>query len=83
MAQLTIHHLTPRQAVKRKQAEPGETVAICAACHRQIHAFFNNRELAQNLNTIEKLRHEPKMQKFLQWLRKQNSSKKIRVNRHR
>lgn len=80
--ELTAHHLIPRQTVKRKQADAGPTIDICGACHRQIHAFYSNIELARELNTIEKLQSEPKMQKFLKWISKQDPKKKIRVNRN-
>lgn len=83
LEKLTIHHLVPRQSVKRKQAFPGETIDICSACHRQIHTFFNNKELAKNLNTIDKLKAEPKMQKFLTWIRKQKPHKKVKVRRNK
>ena len=83
MAQLTVHHLVPRQTVKRKQAEEGPTIDICSACHRQIHSFYPNLQLARELNTLEKLRNEPKMLKFICWIRKQKSDKKIKVNRRR
>ena len=79
--QLTVHHLIPRQAVKRKKAEPGNTIDICSPCHRQIHCFYSNLELARQLNTVEKLKAEPKMQKFLNWLRKQNPHKRVRIHR--
>lgn len=80
---LTVHHLVPRQAVKRKKADPGPTVDICSACHRQIHNLFDNKELAKNLNTIEKLKAEPRMQKFLSWISKQDPSKRVRVHRQK
>ena len=80
---LTVHHLIPRQAVKRKKADPGSTVDICSACHRQIHTFFNNAELAKELNTLEKLQNEPKMQKFLSWIKKQDPNKRVRVSRQK
>ncbi len=83
LEKLTIHHLVPRQSVKRKQASPGETIDICSACHRQIHTLFNNKELAKSLNTIEKLQAEPKMHKFLTWIRKQKPYKKVRVRRNK
>lgn len=83
MERLTTHHLVPRQAVKRKKAESGPTVEICSACHRQIHTLFNNKELAQRFNTLEKLKNEPKMQKFLNWIKKQDPNKRIRVERQR
>jgi hypothetical protein len=76
---LTVHHLIPRQAVKRKKADPGPTVEICSPCHSQIHHFFTNLELAQNYNTLDKLKNEPRMQKFLSWLRKQKPDKRIKI----
>lgn len=79
--QLTVHHLVPRQTVKRKQAESGETIDICSPCHRQIHSLYSNLELAKHLNTIDKLKSEPKMRKFLGWIRKQDTNKKVRIKR--
>lgn len=79
--QLTAHHLVPRQTVKRKQAQSGATVDICSPCHRQIHLLYSNLELARQLNTIDKLKSEPKMRKFLTWIQKQDPQKKVRIRR--
>ena len=79
--QLTAHHLIPRQTVKRKQAESGPTIEICSPCHRQIHLLYSNLKLAKQLNTIDKLKSEPKMRKFLAWIRKQYPQKKVRMRR--
>lgn len=81
VTQLTVHHLIPRQTVKRKQANSGATIDICSPCHRQIHSLYSNLELARQLNTIDKLKSEPKMQKFLGWIRKQDPRKKVRIRR--
>ncbi len=78
---LTEHHLIPRQHTKRKKLDPGETIEICPACHRQIHVLFDNRHLAQELNTVERLKADPAMAKFLAWVRKQNPDRKVRVKR--
>ena len=83
MAQLTVHHLIPRQTVRRKQAGVGPTIDICSACHRQVHSFYSNLQLARELNTVEKLQNEPKMRKFLGWISKQSPQKKIKVHRRR
>ncbi|MGK7872590.1 MAG: HNH endonuclease [Xenococcaceae cyanobacterium] len=83
MERLTVHHLIPRQTVKRKQAERGSTINICSACHRQIHTLFDNTQLGQHLNTIDKLKDEPRMEKFLSWLKKQDPNKRVRVYRQR
>ena len=83
MESLTVHHLIPRQNTKRKKVDPGPTVNICSACHKQIHALFDNKYLARELNTLEKLRNEHQMQKFLSWIKKQSSRKRVRVYRSR
>jgi len=80
---LTVHHLVPRQRVKQTKAEVGPTVNICSACHRQIHNLFDNKRLAQELNSLEKLRDEPQMQKFLVWVKKQKPDKRVQVHSKR
>lgn len=74
---LTIHHLIPRQ----KKGHHGPKINICSACHRQIHTLFDNTYLAQQLNSLEKLKNEPQMRKFLAWVSKQNPTKRIKVSR--
>ena len=77
---LTVHHLIPRQKTKRKKEDPGPTVNICSPCHRQIHTLFDNTCLAKDLNSLEMLKQEPQMQKFLSWLKKQDPGKRVQVH---
>lgn len=79
LPELTVHHLVPRQKTKRKKADPGPTIKICSACHRQIHTLFDNTRLANELYSLEALRNEPQMQKFLAWVSKQDPHKRVRV----
>lgn len=74
---LTVHHLIPKQ----KNGHHGPKINICSACHRQIHNLFDNTRLAQELNTLEKLRSEPQMWKFLSWVRKQDPNKRIKIDK--
>ncbi|MGK7938193.1 MAG: HNH endonuclease [Xenococcaceae cyanobacterium] len=83
MKNLTVHHLIPKQHTKRKNLEISSTIDICSACHRQIHVLFDNKRLAKELNTIEALKTEPQMRKFLAWVRKQNPQKRITVHRQK
>ncbi|MDJ0736262.1 MAG: HNH endonuclease [Nostocaceae cyanobacterium] len=76
---LTVHHLIPRQ----KKGHHGPKINICSACHRQIHTLFDNTRLAQELNSKQKLIDEPKMQKFLSWVSKQNPNRKVKVRGRR
>ncbi|HEY9602003.1 MAG TPA: HNH endonuclease [Allocoleopsis sp.] len=80
---LTIHHLIPRHTVKQKRAEPGSTTNICSPCHKQIHGLFDNKRLAKELNSLEALRNEPQMEKFLAWVKKQTPNKRIQVHRQK
>ena len=83
METLTIHHLIPRQYSKRKKLGIGDTIDICSPCHRQIHSLFDNKTLAQQLNTIEALQNDPQMKKFLSWVKKQKHNKRIVVRRQK
>lgn len=83
MDALTAHHLIPKQNTKRKNEEPGPTIDICSACHRQIHSLFDNKHLAQELNTLEKLKTDSQMQKFVAWVKKQKPDKRIQVHGHK
>lgn len=86
---LTEHHLVqklvPKQHTKRKKLDPGETIDICPACHRQIHVLFDNRQLAQELNTLDRLQTHPNMVKFLVkflgWVRQQDPDRRVKVRR--
>lgn len=83
MPDLTAHHLIPRQKTKRKNLDPSPTIAICSACHRQIHTLYTNAQLATELNTLDKLRHDPQLQAFLAWVKKQDPNRHVKVRRDR
>jgi len=82
---LTVHHLVPRSRLARlsrlKKGEATPLADLCPACHRQIHALFSNRELADEFHSLQTLRAEPRLEKFLRWVRKQDPNKKIRVRK--
>jgi len=48
-----------------------ETAPMCRSCQNQIHAFFTNKELAEQYNTIEKLKANEQVQRWIAWIRKQ------------
>ena len=76
---LTEHHLTPKSKLKKGERTP--TIWICSACHRQIHALFSNQELRDEYHSVERLRDEPRMSKFLDWIVRQDPEKHVRVKR--
>lgn len=69
--EITVHHLTP----KEMGGTFLPTANLCIPCHKQIHALYTNGELAVRLNTIDLLRKDEKIAKFLKWIRKQPSTK--------
>ncbi|MBD0405721.1 HNH endonuclease [Bacillus sp. 1021] len=74
---LTEHHLTPKE-------EGGTflpTAMLCIPCHKQIHALYTNRELAARLAGIEELRHDPKLARFVKWIRKQPPEKLVKTKK--
>src|SRR6266568_289301 len=59
------HHLVPK-------SEGGtEIVGLCSACHKMLHSFFSNRTLTREKHTLETLRRDPAIQRYLAWVRKQ------------
>lgn len=63
--QITRHHLIPRSKGGR------EVVDLCVPCHKTLHSFFSNRTLLDELHTVEALRQEPEIARYLSWIRKQ------------
>ncbi|HTE21399.1 MAG TPA: HNH endonuclease [Armatimonadota bacterium] len=78
VAALTKHHLRPR-------AQGGtETAPLCTGCHRQVHALYTNRTLAGELASLERLREEPQIQRYLAWARRQSDRRiPVRTSRTR
>lgn len=68
------HHLIPKQ----KGGKKGPCVDIHLFCHRKIHSLFTNQELAKKLNTIEALRAEPEIEKFVEWVSGKPSSYNVK-----
>jgi len=56
------HHLIPRLKGGR------ETVNLHPICHRKIHTLFTEAQLARSYATIEQLRADPEIQRFVTWL---------------
>lgn len=80
---VTRHHLYPRSQGKRRKMKATElpTAWLCSACHRQLHILFTNKELAAKFSTIEQLRADEQVQKFVEWISKQDPNKRVKVRR--
>jgi DNA-directed RNA polymerase subunit RPC12/RpoP len=76
--QVSKHHIVPKSEGGR------DTVDLCAACHKTLHSFFTNETLAAHLNTLEALRQDQDIARYLRWVRKQRDSRiPVRARRHR
>ena len=73
----TVHHLVPRAEGGRF----GPTTRLCTTCHRQLHAMFTESTLARELNSLDAIRGNPEMRKYLKWVRNQKGGTSFRVRR--
>ena len=78
MGKLTRHHLRP------KEHGGTETALFCSGCHRQVHALFTNRTLADQYDSLEKPRFDPQIRTYVEWARRQPDRRfKVRKSRGR
>jgi 5-methylcytosine-specific restriction endonuclease McrA len=80
---VTLHHLYPRSQGRRRNIKAAAlpTAWLCSACHRQMHTLFTNKELARGFASIEALQAEPRVQKFVAWISKQDPNKRVKIRR--
>ncbi len=72
------HHLIPKSEGGR------EVVPLCQPCHKTLHSFFTNQTLLKELHTIDQLRAEPEIARYLAWIRKQPDSRiQVKTRRQR
>ena len=60
------HHLVP----KLRGGKHGAIAVIHTICHSKIHSLFSETELARTYNTIEALRENEEIVKFVKWIGK-------------
>lgn len=61
-AQRDAHHLIP------KSKGGTQTTYLHRICHRQIHAWLTETELARHYNTVDDLLAHPGIQAFVRWV---------------
>ncbi|MBE6071436.1 MAG: HNH endonuclease [Clostridium butyricum] len=76
---ITKHHLIPKQ----KGGKNYKTIHLCTTCHKQIHALFTNRELATLYNSIDSLKNNDKIIKFLNFIKKFPNDYHINIKKSR
>ena len=60
------HHLIPLS----KGGKGTETLIMHKICHGKVHAVLSERELRDYYNTIERLREQEEIAKFIKWVQK-------------
>ena len=71
------HHVVPRCKGGR------DTAPTCHSCEDFIHKTWTHNELRDTFNTVEKIQTDPRFQKFLRWLYKQQDTAFFRTRRNR
>ena len=61
---ITKHHLIPLEKGGKKL----DTIHLCTTCHTAIHSLFTNRELASRFNSLELIKRDIKIIKYLKFI---------------
>ena len=80
---LTEHHLIPKEMHNKKwcktlftlEERVGNIAHVCHDCHAAIHHFISNKDLARLYNTIDKLKEQEDLMKFVNWVSKSENRK--------
>ena len=56
---------------------------LCRPCHNTVHATLNEKELEHAYNTVESLARHPEIAKFVGWVRKQATDRRVAVKKPR
>ena len=75
---LTEHHLIPRTLHGNKKAREKfgkdemkrRKAMLCRPCHSQIHDLYTEKELGWTLNTINVLKAQADVIKWIEWVQK-------------
>ncbi len=79
---ITFHHLIPKSCHRNKWFKKHFTktemrergVYVCRKCHSFIHKQFSEKCLGRELNTVEKLKSNAVIAKYVQWATKNKLS---------
>lgn len=80
-ADLTFHHYIPRKVHRRahfkkrySKSELQTGIDICILCHRGIHKYYDEMELAKHLNNLVCLQADQALSNHFNWVAKQRIS---------
>ncbi len=74
--ELTGHHLVPKKMGGKKRykklfakEERDKKIWLCRPCHTHIHTLLSEKELAENYDSLEKLKTHPGVRKWKGWIK--------------
>ena len=82
---LTFHHLIPKKVqdktyIKNKIEIDNDLntygVHLCKDCHSMVHRKIDHHDLALKFNSVEKILAHPEIEKFVNWVAKQDKKVK-------
>lgn len=73
------HHLTPGKHRRTKVNRQNDVTIVCVDCGDQIHLMFDNRELRDDLDSVEAL--QVAMEPFIKWVQKRPLDRKVTMKR--
>lgn len=74
---ITKHHLIPRE----HGGKDLPTADLCPNCHKQIHALYDNKYLSTKLYTIDLLKDDPAIKKYLNFISKHSGDTIISIKK--
>lgn len=88
---LTRHHLIPRKRHRRRSCQERfdreemttRIAMLCQPCHSTVHATLSEAELEAAYNTLEDLAQHPEIAKFVNWVSRQKSDRRVTVKKPR
>ena len=66
---------------KERGGKDFPTANLCITCHKQIHALYTNRELAARLFTLDRLRNDEKIKRYLKFISKHSGDTHITIKK--
>jgi len=71
------HHLVPAS----KHEKNKKTIFVCVSCGDMLHQLFNNKQLAKQFDSLEKILYNEKVQKWIKWIQKKPNDFNICMKR--
>ena len=86
---ISEHHLIPRTTHRNKRVRRmfsleemrARKADVCQPCHKAVHLFWTEKQLALDVNTLDAIRSDPRMQKHIEWAAKQRPGLRMKGSR--